>query len=278
MTRLDDYLLEADQRGRRFSGAYTGTSGTLAGYVVTLVKLVRALLGQGLSESQREELIRMGFEESRACGPSGPPGYWESRGSGDAPIVPVRQIGGMTAIQVEMAWNAAKARDIARAESQEANGVQEGGGRDGSAAGHAENPKDTVGAGKLPMHLWPAVATAEGCVALLNGQLKYGRNNFRVTPVRATIYADALARHMARWMDGEECDEDGISHIGSALACLAIIADARAAGTLIDDRNYPGGVRRRIDELTPLVGQLRAAAAASAERRDWTIADSPHGR
>lgn len=255
MTRLDDYLLEADQRGRRFSGAYTGTSGTLAGYVVTLVKLVRALLGQGVSKSQREELIRMGmkFDEFRDVGPSGPPGYWEIGADGN----------GRQAISREAWLEAQRVQPKAAAESP------------AIATAPDINPKDAAGASKLPMHLWPAVATAEGCVALLNGQLKYGRNNFRVTSVRATIYADALSRHMARWMDGEECDEDGISHLGSALACLAILVDARAAGKLEDDRNVPGGVAARFAELTPLVAELRARSQADRPHRDWTISDAP---
>jgi hypothetical protein len=38
-----DYLAEAEQRARRFSGAYTGTSGTLAADVVRLLAEVRRL-------------------------------------------------------------------------------------------------------------------------------------------------------------------------------------------------------------------------------------------
>lgn len=39
----EDYLREAEQRARRFSGAYTGTSGTLAADVLRLLKEVRSL-------------------------------------------------------------------------------------------------------------------------------------------------------------------------------------------------------------------------------------------
>ena len=38
----EDELVEAEQRARRFSGAWTGTSGTLASYVVHLIRMVRA--------------------------------------------------------------------------------------------------------------------------------------------------------------------------------------------------------------------------------------------
>jgi len=48
---LDDtYLREAEYRARRFSGAYTGTSGTLAADVIRLLNLIR---------HQRKEIDRM---------------------------------------------------------------------------------------------------------------------------------------------------------------------------------------------------------------------------
>ena len=120
-----------------------------------------------------------------------------------------------------------------------------------------ENPKDTVGSTKLPLHLWPTAATAMGCVALLNGALKYGRNNWRVVGVRASIYVDACQRHLAAWFEGEQFDEEGVPHLGAALACLAILIDCEAAGKLVDDRQYPGGHRELMQSLTPLVDRLR---------------------
>lgn len=39
----DEYLREAEQRARRFSGAYTGTSGSLAADVIRLLHEVRRL-------------------------------------------------------------------------------------------------------------------------------------------------------------------------------------------------------------------------------------------
>ena len=39
----DDYLAEAEQDARRFQGAYTGTSGTLAAHVMRLLGEVRRL-------------------------------------------------------------------------------------------------------------------------------------------------------------------------------------------------------------------------------------------
>ena len=139
----------------------------------------------------------------------------------------------------------------------------------------ALNPKDQIGSDKLPLHLWPMTATATGCVALLNGALKYGRANWRASPVRASIYVDACQRHLAAWFEGEESDEEGVPHMSSALACLAILADARAAGSLHDDRQFPGGYRALADELTPLVKSLRDRHAGNDPPKHWTISDTP---
>jgi hypothetical protein len=137
----------------------------------------------------------------------------------------------------------------------------------------AENPKDIVGSGKLPLHLWPTTATAMGCIAMLNGMLKYGRTNWRESGVRASIYVDACKRHLDAWFEGHECDEEGVPHLSSALACIAIIIDADAAGKLRDDRNYPGGYREMMERLTPIVSKLRKRHADKSPH-DWTIADA----
>lgn len=137
----------------------------------------------------------------------------------------------------------------------------------------AENPKDLVGIGKLPLHLWPVTATATGCIAMLNGALKYGRANWRKTPVKASIYVDACHRHLAAWFEGHESDEEGVPHLSSALACLAIIVDAQAAGMLIDDRQVSGGHAELVRSLTPHVRMLRERHADKRPKH-WTIADN----
>lgn len=137
------------------------------------------------------------------------------------------------------------------------------------------NPKDIIGSTKLPLHLWPATATAIGCLGFLDGKLKYGRSNFRATPVRASIYVDAAKRHLDAWFEGEATAPDtGIPHLGNALASIAILVDAHAAGTLVDDRQFKGeGYRKLIEELTPLVKHIEAVHAAHAPRH-YTAADN----
>lgn len=136
------------------------------------------------------------------------------------------------------------------------------------------NPKDLIGSGKLPLHLWPTTATALGAMGLLDGMLKYGRSNFREIGVRASIYYDAALRHLGAWFEGEDLDPDsGLPHLAHALACLAILVDAQAAGKLNDDRMVAGGYRALVTELTPHVARLKALHAGK-DPKHYTIADS----
>jgi hypothetical protein len=137
------------------------------------------------------------------------------------------------------------------------------------------NPKDIIGSTKLPLHLWPASATAMGCIGLLEGMLKYGRQNWRPSGVRASIYVDACKRHLDAWFEGEATAPDsGVPHLANALACLAILVDAQAAGVLNDDRAYPGGYRELVESLTPHVARLQALHAERAPKH-WGIGDAP---
>ena len=120
------------------------------------------------------------------------------------------------------------------------------------------NPKDALGSNKVPMHLWPQTATIWGAMAMLDGATKYGRSNWRATGVRASIYNDAIFRHLSAWFEGEDIDPDsGLPHLAHLLASVAIIVDAIAAGKLRDDRMAAGGYRAVLDEATPHVKRLK---------------------
>lgn len=135
------------------------------------------------------------------------------------------------------------------------------------------NPKDAIGSSKLPLHLWPPSATAVGCLGFLDGMLKYGRSNWRASPVLASIYVAALKRHSDAYYEGQTNDPDtGIPHLAGVLASAAILVDAAAAGTLVDDRQYPGGYQKLVAELTPHVARLRELRAGKNPRH-YTIAD-----
>jgi hypothetical protein len=137
------------------------------------------------------------------------------------------------------------------------------------------NPKQAFGDTKLPLHLWPETATIEGALACLEGKLKYGRCNWREAGVLASTYYAAARRHLIAWFEGEETAADsGVSHLGHALACLAILVDAKANGKLIDDRQYApaGGYLKLAQERAALVPKMIAKYADNApkhyDRRD----------
>jgi len=102
------------------------------------------------------------------------------------------------------------------------------------------NPKDAIGAKKLPLHLCPPAGNIEWCLAQLDGALKYGPYNWREAGVRVSIYADAIERHLKAYMEGEDRAPDSeVHHLGHVMACCAIILDSRAQGNLVDDRPPP---------------------------------------
>jgi hypothetical protein len=139
----------------------------------------------------------------------------------------------------------------------------------------AVNPKDGIGNTKLPLHLWPTSATAHGSLALPDGMPKYGRMNWRGAEVRASVYVSATLRHVAEWMEGQDADDkSGLHPLAHALACLAIIVDAEAAGRLVDDRNFPGSYAELAELLTPHVARLQALYSDVQATHHWTIQDA----
>jgi hypothetical protein len=103
------------------------------------------------------------------------------------------------------------------------------------------NPKDLLGVKKAPIHLVPPALRLLAAPAMANGAEKYGPYNWRTKAVKLSVYLAALQRHIDAMWDGEDVAPDsGIRHDSHAAACLAIIADARAIGKLIDDRPVPG--------------------------------------
>ena len=137
------------------------------------------------------------------------------------------------------------------------------------------NPKDMVGSDKMPLHLWPETASLHGCLALLDGNLKYGRSNWRKAGVKTSIYIDACRRHLNEYFDeGRNADKDsGLHPLAHALASLAIILDAEAAGKLTDDRLIHGGYDALVEKLTPHVKRLKLKHK-DKHPKHYTIADS----
>jgi hypothetical protein len=99
------------------------------------------------------------------------------------------------------------------------------------------NPKAAFADKKAPLQTIPAPVLYELGLALLEGALKYGRHNWRVSGVRASTYFDAAMRHLWRWWEGEDIDPDsGVPHLIKAMACFAVVRDAELCGKMTDDR------------------------------------------
>ena len=117
------------------------------------------------------------------------------------------------------------------------------------------NPKDKVGATKVDLSLLSPVALIHMAGAMMEGEGKYGRYNWRDQPVQAHIYQAAAFRHMLQWYGGERTDSKSrMHHLGHAMACFAILLDAEHNGTLIDDR--PSAKGASITELLEAMSWL----------------------
>lgn len=118
------------------------------------------------------------------------------------------------------------------------------------------NPKDAAAAaqGRLQFSVipWRAVprlpATpaewmvyTEVALAMAEGAWKYGRHNYRVAGVRASVYFDAAMRHLVALEMGEEIDPDsGVHHRAKAIAGLLVLRDAiMSGGELFNDDRPP---------------------------------------
>jgi hypothetical protein len=117
------------------------------------------------------------------------------------------------------------------------------------------NPKDLLGSKKVSISKLPMAGIIHGAHGMMNGAKKYGPFNWREKDVIASIYIDAMLRHIAAWFEREEMAEDsGVHHLGHAIACASILLDAQENGNLIDDR--PNAKQREV--IKKLLNRLEA--------------------
>ncbi len=89
---------------------------------------------------------------------------------------------------------------------------------------------------KADVALIPQVALVAAAKAFQVGEKKYGRYNF-YKGHKASQLISAMLRHATAWMEGEENDPaDGQPHLGSVIACAAMILQQQKLGTLKDNR------------------------------------------
>ncbi len=99
------------------------------------------------------------------------------------------------------------------------------------------NPKDVVGSKKVSLAVLSFQVLWQIALGMMEGALKYGRHNYRVSGVRASVYFDATMRHLGRWFEGEDIDPDsGLSHITKAMTSLHVLLDSMLQGNWVDDR------------------------------------------
>lgn len=128
------------------------------------------------------------------------------------------------------------------------------------------NPKDDMAGSRLPLDLVPDTMSAYAALGFLEGALKYGRYNWRICGVRASVYRAAMQRHIDKWWNGENVDaKTGVPHLASVLASVGIILDAGLCGKLEDDRPPSAPVAALIDDMQADVIRLKGLFAKANE-------------
>jgi hypothetical protein len=136
------------------------------------------------------------------------------------------------------------------------------------------NPKDMVGTRKVGVSCVPQAVMAEVGLAMLEGASKYGRHNYRIAGVRASVYLDALYRHifLQWWDEGEDIDvESMLSHITKGISTLVVMRDAMIQGLLVDDR--PPKSKPFMQKLNVAAGEV-IDRHADKKPRHYTIKDT----
>ena len=139
------------------------------------------------------------------------------------------------------------------------------------------NPKDFVGASKSPMSTVSRRVIHELGLAMLEGECKYWRHNYRAARVRVMVYMDALERHVSAFIEGQDIDpESGLPHLIKAMACLAIVRDAQIYGSLIDDRppaqadpNWLDECNAKAKAIIESTKKFERGAFTEANRDEW---------
>lgn len=130
------------------------------------------------------------------------------------------------------------------------------------------NPKTRYGISKPGIFAIPVVGMLHCGMAMAEGRRKYALHNWRDAPITASVYYDAIMRHMFLWHAGQETDPaTAIRHLGYVMANCAILLDADAMGTLIDDRKKdPVMVEALMRQMSDTLTQ-QARERAEAEER-----------
>jgi hypothetical protein len=114
------------------------------------------------------------------------------------------------------------------------------------------NVKTAAAIGKPTMsYVPPAAFFAIGAAMEFGAVTKgYGRYNWRQTGTTASVFYDAMNRHLQDWFSGEDYASDsGLHHLAHLMAGAAIILDSIATERMKDDRQ-PLGLSRKASDKT----------------------------
>jgi hypothetical protein len=120
------------------------------------------------------------------------------------------------------------------------------------------NPKDAVGTKKPRFYSGlPANVTKEVSIAMMEGAMKYGRHNYRIAGIRASVYVDATIGHLLDYWEGQDIDPDSnLHHITKAIASLYVLRDAQMMNMCEDDRPPKSDVEGDKTRLQAVVDEL----------------------
>jgi len=120
------------------------------------------------------------------------------------------------------------------------------------------NPKDAVGTKKPRFYSGlPANVTKEVSIGMMEGAMKYGRHNYRIAGIRASVYVDATIGHLLDYWEGQDIDPDSnLHHITKAIASLYVLRDAQMMNMCEDDRPPKSDVEGDKTRLQAVVDEL----------------------
>ena len=92
---------------------------------------------------------------------------------------------------------------------------------------------------------------------MMEGARKYGRHNYRIAGVRASVYYDASMRHLMDWWEGQDIDPaSGLSHVTKAITSLFVLRDAMLNEMWTDDRPPKHKNKEWIAEYNKKAGEI----------------------
>ena len=129
------------------------------------------------------------------------------------------------------------------------------------------NPKKACGAVKAPLHAYPMLPVIQMGNVMAGGAHKYGIYNYRESRVDALTYIGAIQRHLMKWQDGVDFDEEsGQSELAHIMACCSILLDCQITGNLIDNRSKTGMVEAELKRSEKTFGEFVASTPSLEDR------------